>query len=105
MINVEYSHNNSGGRDWLSPADWQALENEGWELYWNPFLKKNTGASKRFASFEEGIDEWTRITHQYAGAHGCSCCGPPHNFSGKDELTGDYRYNDHDPDPWGEDYW
>jgi len=33
MIPVEYSANNSGGRDWLTEKDWLALEKAGWKIY------------------------------------------------------------------------
>jgi hypothetical protein len=33
MIPVEYSSNNSGGSDWLSAKDWEALRNAGWKLF------------------------------------------------------------------------
>jgi hypothetical protein len=31
---VEYNSNNSGGRWWLSDADWSALEAAGWRIKW-----------------------------------------------------------------------
>lgn len=33
-MRVKYSANNSGGRDWLSSHDWQALEDAGWDVEW-----------------------------------------------------------------------
>lgn len=33
-MRVEYSHNNSGGRWWLTEAHWKALEDAGWEVEW-----------------------------------------------------------------------
>lgn len=31
---IEYSSNNSGGRWWLTDAQWKALERAGWEVEW-----------------------------------------------------------------------
>jgi hypothetical protein len=42
-------------------------------------------AAKEFETPEEGIKEWEKVTGQNAGAYGCSCCGPPHNFEYTDE--------------------
>lgn len=103
MITVEYSSNNSGGSFWLSDDDWLALHNAGWELRDNrdyswgldPHTLKDedryfgseitTGARKSFETFREAVDEWESLTGENAGAQGCNCCGPPHNFSGEDE--------------------
>ena len=106
MIKVEYASNNSGGNWWLTDEDWYALENAGWAVHWrrnetNPLGGADkdgrwlgalaTEASKEFNSMREGVEEWETLTSQDAGALGCfTCCGNPHNFSGKDLETGAY---------------
>jgi len=100
MVRVTYNHNNSGGNDWLAPEDWAALGLAGWsddQVMWG-FQKKG------FASLQDGINEWERITGQYSGAAGCSCCGHPHTLSGYDEATGEYL-GSNDVDPYDDDYY
>jgi hypothetical protein len=80
---ITYSSNNSGGDWWLSDDDWKKLEAEGWKVNWKPkrFLGAlATTATKEFASRDEAITEWERITGQDAWDGGCSCCGNPHDF-------------------------
>lgn len=38
-------------------------------------------ASKYFYTIKEGLEEFERITSQSVTDEGCSCCGPPHNFT------------------------
>lgn len=100
---VEYSHNNSGGCDWLNAKDWKKLEKEGWKVFdFDNFKYTNKGgydfgadgfprktkktikghcAFKFFSSIEEAEEEFARITGQDVYAEGCSCCGKPHSFS------------------------
>lgn len=100
---IEYSHNNSGGGDWLSEEDWLNLEKAGWrtcgfydfvyDKYGNtkydkdglPELKSISDnkkyAYKFFDSLEEAIEEFEEITGENANAEGCNCCGQPHNFN------------------------
>lgn len=73
MVIVEYSHNNSGGFDWLDEEDWKNLEAAGWTLEFH-------SAYKAFPSLSDGIDEWVEITGQDPDAEGCECCGLPHTF-------------------------
>lgn len=78
---IRYSHNNSGGYDWLDAADWAALEAEG-------LVRDGTyGAEKVFRAptREQAIDlaeaDWRRILPaQDPDAEGCPCCGRPHSF-------------------------
>jgi hypothetical protein len=98
---VEYSSNNSGGSFWLSDDDWYALRDAGWDVDWvaesefhqryHPGEVRSMGAlamnaSKTVQAPDESyayrmvVDEFERITNEYANEHGCSCCGPPHNF-------------------------
>jgi len=61
----EYSHNNSGGVDWLGRAQWDALLLAGWEVRWrfpNDRDKGAYGADKEFATIEDAKEEWTRLT-------------------------------------------
>ena len=91
---VSYSSNNSGGGWWLDDDDWHALAEAGWDVEWAADMdeKWHDGngrwlgalaykASKRFPNLRDGIEEWERITHMFAASLGCSCCGPPHNFT------------------------
>lgn len=97
---LEYSHNNSGGRWWLSDQNWTELETNGWTVRWfetDEFYKERvdedgrwlgalaTDASKRFASADEGVREWSSLTGERASDVGCNCCGPPHSFTWKDD--------------------
>lgn len=96
---VEYSHNNSGGRWWLTDADWKALEAAGWVVEWKVpggFCVDDEGrflgalateATRRGLSYEDAIAEWARITMQDPDAEGCECCGPPHYFSALREAA------------------
>lgn len=87
-MKVTYSHNNSGGYDWLKPEDWEALEQEGWDVEWlsdEYMIDKSKErwayeASKEFPTIGMAIAEWEYITSQNANAAGCECCGPPHSF-------------------------
>jgi len=111
MILVKYSANNSGGRDWLTDEDWVALYDAGWQLRkdygdcvytdaggdveTNWELDPRTGSigrssRKEFSSMREAVNEWENLTSGNASDEGCNCCGPPHNFSGKDLETGEY---------------
>lgn len=81
-MKIEYYSNNSGGRDWLDEGQWGALRKAGWHI--SGFNLNDTRmkyASKEFGSLREGIDEWEKVTKESASALGCSCCGPPHQFT------------------------
>lgn len=93
-MKVEYSSNNSGGRWWLTDADWQAMETAGWTVEWFSNERSNTmirdgrflgalasRASKDFTSAADAIRDFERLTGQDASVDGCNCCGPPHSFS------------------------
>lgn len=117
---VEYNSNNSGGRWWLKDEDWDALEAEGWQVDWVcdpesnpgiPFMKGErwlgslaSHARKRFDSMRQGIKEWERVTKKNATDIGCSCCGPPHNFHSKNEVTGEENYWSTSPPSRGSSY-
>lgn len=96
MVKVEYDSNNSGGSWWLEDKDWTALEKAGWTVKWfkdetDRLFKADkdgrwlgalaTTAEKEFETFEDGIQEWEKITGQDSTDEGCNCCGPPHSFS------------------------
>jgi len=101
MIRVEYSHNNSGGSDWLERDDWDALLDHGWKVtWWGDGGPDDRGymAEKVFESLDAGVTEWEKVTGQRAADNGCECCGPPHNFSGRDLETDRWEWWDgHDP--------
>lgn len=94
---VEYSHNNSGGRWWLTDADWKALEAAGWKVAWykdqdRKFLRPDpdgrwlgalaSEARKDDASsLKEAVAEWERVTGKSSTDAGCACCGQPHSFT------------------------
>ena len=83
-ITVRYSHNNSGGRDWLTTADWHALAAAGWVL--DPFEgDRYFGADRQGLTLDEAIAEWQAITGQDHTAEGCTCCGNPHYFYADEE--------------------
>lgn len=110
-ICVEYSSNNSGGRDWLTTDDWQSLRDAGWLLmdYNNPYYENGNYvadehglpritkeasveeakyAYKMFIGIYEAIQEFEKITNQDVSHEGCNCCGAPHSFTwGKDIIN------------------
>lgn len=58
-----------------------------------------TGAAKEVNSAEEAeeaLREFESVTGQSADDPGCSCCGPPHNFSWTDDKE-DTHYFDSSP--------
>lgn len=75
---VHYSHNNSGGYDWMDDDDWAALAARGWVLDTHNGL--TYGADRTGLSRDEAIREWEAATGQSSTAEGCECCGPPHYF-------------------------
>ena len=100
---VEYDSNNSGGGWWLSDADWQALEDAGWQVDWvrdrpagmvfqpDP-SGRWLGALATSASIiihaisasraeKIAMARWSKVLpKQDVNDMGCSCCGQPHNF-------------------------
>jgi hypothetical protein len=110
---VKYNSNNSGGSWWLSPENWEALAEAGWNVHWcspadnrpysaydeplKPCPKQEgatwlgavaTSAAKEFDNPKDAIPEFERVTGQDASDIGCNCCGPPHEFEYKDEDGG-----------------
>ncbi len=80
---VEYNSNNSGGW-WLNDNDWYALEKAGWKVEWREgrwLGALATRATREGLSEKAAIEEWQRVTGEYANTEGCLCCGPPHSFS------------------------
>lgn len=109
-MKVTYSSNNSGGSWWLADEDWLALEKAGWKIEWYADREGRLVKQDRFlgalasyavrenvASIGEAIEEWESITGEFASALGCSCCGPPHNFTLYDD-------NDNYVDSWSPSY-
>ena len=83
---VEYSHNNSGGRDWVTQDQYKELLSLGWKTtldfgddYIND-VEKEVEAYYIDEAQDIAIDEWETVTGQYVYAEGCECCGPPHSF-------------------------
>ena len=81
---IHYSHNNSGGRDWLTADDWAALAARGWVL--DTYEGRTYGADRTGLSLDEAIREWEVATGQPSTAEGCPCCGPPHYFYRNDRA-------------------
>jgi hypothetical protein len=85
---VEYHHNNSGGRDWMSDSQWAALERAGWTLDRLGALSGRIyGASiiiygdhSTETALQRGMEIWTDVTGANRFAEGCECCGRPHSF-------------------------
>lgn len=77
---VEYWHNNSGGSDWLTDADWAALEAAGWVPGERNYRGRPFGATRTGLSFDAAVAEWESITGQDSRVEGCPCCGQPHSF-------------------------
>lgn len=76
---VRYSHNNSGGRDWLDKEDWAKLEAAGWKL--ESYGDKRTHSAVRTGlPLPIAIAEWEYILNMSSTDEGCECCGPPHDF-------------------------
>ena len=75
---VHYSHNNSGGRDWLTADDWAALVARGWVL--DGQGSRVYGADRAGLSLDAAVAEWEAATGQDSTVGGCPCCGPPHSF-------------------------
>jgi hypothetical protein len=90
MTTTRYTSNNSGGHWWLKDEDWFNLAAAGWTVSWiaeSEFYGGRgswLGALAREATRDlpeaQAIAEFERITGQYAGEEGCSCCGEPHYF-------------------------
>lgn len=76
-----YSHNNSGGTDWLDPEEWENLQKAGWTLptFAGSTIYNDT-AKKDFPNFESALAEWEKITGADFYEEGCECCGCPHSF-------------------------
>jgi len=90
---TRYDSNNSGGSFWLNDADWHALADGGWFVFWAKdnrpeYLDKDgrymgqlaTGAFAPLMTEDEAINSFRALTSQNPYAEGCECCGPPHNF-------------------------
>lgn len=79
---VEYSHNNSGGIDWMNENDWKKLEEAGWILSERSTYSNKVYSAKRIGlSLHDAIVEWESVTFLNAAAEGCNCCGRPHSFT------------------------
>jgi len=78
---VEYNHNNSGGRDWLTNDDWKNLAKAGWKLDYFDDGRPYTATKYDVGSLSEAVDEWERVTSKSSTDAGCPCCGQPHYFT------------------------
>jgi len=116
-VKVEYSSNNSGGGWWLTDQNWLDLEAAGWKVDWvkDDEFHQRYGETDRFLgalatratreglSLADTVAEWERVTGEYAGASGCSCCGVPHNFTrydDEDRWVDSWDGHDYDDDEW-----
>ena len=112
-----YTHNNSGGSDWLTHGDMQDLADAGFDVTvwfngYNPVTIKAGGtvptnsrpymASKAAESLGDFIKQWRRATGGSPNALGCSCCGTPHYFASAEGQP----YESYSPDfpMCGDDY-
>lgn len=100
-LRVQYRHNNSGGYDWLTTADWKNLTDAGWVI-----TDRNVNhvftADRTGLSLVEAIVEWHRVTGKNPAEEGCNCCGKPHNFilvNDEDEILAEMRLV-HRPPTW-----
>ena len=99
-MRVEYSSNNSGGKWWLTDADWYALERAGWSVDWKKNQKRAGGgeyedgrwlgalatrARREGLSMKDAVAEWERVTGKCSTDAGCPCCGQPHYFTEYDD--------------------
>ena len=83
---VEYRHNNSGGRDWLTKDHWNALIKAGWIVADHSTYGDRIHSVKRTSlSLHDAIVEWQKVTGLDPAATGCNCCGRPHSFYEYDE--------------------
>jgi hypothetical protein len=86
MKEFDYSHNNSGGANWMTQEQWEALEGAGWTVDWTKegdyFFGRHpaNGATKRFLDRDAAVEEWERLTGNSLATRGCDCCGPPHSL-------------------------
>lgn len=81
LTEYSYSHNNSGGFDWLNLAQWKKLEAAGWDIDWRDESDHSQGAygaDKSFPTHKDAVDEWTYLTGENINDIGCECCGMPH---------------------------
>jgi hypothetical protein len=104
-VKVRYSHNNSGGGDWLTSQDWLALEDNGWTVDWvdNGWRDEPWAyhASIESPSLDIAVATWEHITGERAADKGCACCGVPHSFTADDNgkyvwWDGHDEYDDDD---------
>jgi hypothetical protein len=87
---VRYNSNNSGGSFWLNAEDWKKLVAAGWIPNRETFNGEPGGANRYGLTLREAIQEFEGLTGQDAGAQGCNCCGPPHEFEERDIATDKY---------------
>jgi hypothetical protein len=88
---VKYNSNNSGGNFWLSAEDWKKLVAAGWVINRKTYFGDDPGGANRYGlTLREAIQEFEELTGQDAGAQGCNCCGPPHEFEERDIATDKY---------------
>ena len=90
---VEYYSNNSGGYEWMSDSDWDALEANGWTV--NGRYATIVVRAKTWQNAQRNAKaRWSKaLPDQSVNAMGCSCCGAPHRFI--TETAADWeRYND-----------
>jgi len=94
-----YSHNNSGGRDWLTKGNWGELQLMGWRVI-RGSRGRELGAEIQIEATSvqdaliEGVRKWKSVVKTSSPfATGCECCGPPHH------LCAETR--EEDVDRWG----
>lgn len=75
-----YSHNNSGGYDWLDQDDWDRLAAAGWDVD-APYRPGRLPSRAHFPGDADAArHSWINALGLDPDARGCDCCGRPHSF-------------------------
>jgi len=90
-MKIRYTANNSGGQQWLTRDNWNALEAAGWDVEWESSERVPARhASKEFETARDALLEFERVTGAKVSDEGCDCCGPPHQFDWNDDHVAGY---------------
>jgi hypothetical protein len=73
-----YSHNNSGGYDWVTPKQWQTFAEMGYETDSRFTMHKHVIAKSENEALMQLKREFYQVTGDTGDEPGCSCCGAPH---------------------------
>jgi hypothetical protein len=75
---LKYSHNNSGGRDWITPKQWRTFKQWGYTVQEPYTAERQAWATCQSMALAILKRDFTEITGQTGDELGCACCGPPH---------------------------